>query len=267
MYWQQHKRRCLLGVVGLVIIAFMAWLLWTPVRGVPILEYHMVGNDAQPEEQPYIVPTAEFAAQLDYLQEAGYTTITMQEYTAARQGKRTLPAKPIILTFDDGYADNYTEMLPVLEAHGMRATMYMVTNDIDRDRYLTWEQLRDMQQRGVEIGGHTANHLPLTTLSPEEQADELKLSKLILEWNGIHWVGAFSYPNGAYTPEIAQRVREAGYLTAVTGDAGLNTDTTDFYELQRINIPQPRLGLLEFRLRLLKGEIMTKLQLHQHNLQ
>ena len=260
----QHKVRSLLLILLVGVLAFGSWLIWAPVAGVPILEYHMVGEDALPDEQPYIVPTADFAAQLDYLQAAGYTTITMQEYIAAWQGKRSLPEQPIVLTFDDGYADNYTEMLPVLEAHGMRATMYMVSNDIGQPRYLTWAQLQDMQQRGVEIGSHTANHQPLTTLTPEEQAEELRLSKLLMEWNGIRWIGAFSYPNGAYDADIAARVAEAGYFTAVTGDAGLNTERTNPYELQRINIPHPRLGIWEFRLRLLKGEIMAKLGWHQH---
>ena len=89
--------RILAACLGALLL-FVCWLIWSPVRGVPVLEYHMTGDDALPDELPYIVPQADLAAQLDYLQAAGYTTITMRDYLAARQGEYTLPAKPVILT-------------------------------------------------------------------------------------------------------------------------------------------------------------------------
>ncbi len=249
-----------------LVIALLAlgFALLPPAKGIPVLEYHQIGEPEDAESKPYCVPPEEFSAQLDYLAAQGYTTISMLDFMKAKKGKAELPDKPILLTFDDGYEDNYTNMLPILEAHDMRATVYVVTNDIGKKGYLTWPQLRDMQDRGVEIGSHTANHLPLTTLVPEQVEDELKLSKLLLEWNGIRTVFAFSYPNGAYTPEIAERVKANEYLTAVTGDAGLNTFETNPYELQRTNIPYPRLGLTEFRLRLWKSELFARLGLFQH---
>ena len=92
-----------------------------------------------------------------------------------------LPEKPVILTFDDGYESNYTELLPILEARGMKATVFMVANSIGREKYLSWEQLKDMQHRGIEIGSHTANHLPLTEMDMETARNEVKLSKLLME--------------------------------------------------------------------------------------
>ena len=94
--------------------------------------------------------------------------------------------------------------------------------------------------------------------------DEVHLSKLLLEWNGIHTVYAFSYPNGAYDETLPELLEQNGYLTAVTGDAGLNTFETNPYLMQRVNIPHPRFGLFEFKLRLLKAEVFTKLRIHQH---
>lgn len=87
----------------------------------------------------------------------------MLDFMKAKRGKMELPAKPVILTFDDGYEDNYTEMLPILEEYGMKATVYVITNQIGQPGYLTWDQLRAMQVRGIEIGSHTANHDPLTS--------------------------------------------------------------------------------------------------------
>ena len=149
-------RRLLLAAAALLLV-FVCWLVLTPMpKGIPVLEYHMIDEAPAEEEKVYAVPPEEFRAQLDYLQQEGYTAITMLDYAKARKGKFDLPAKPIVLTFDDGYEDNYTTMLPILEEHGMKATVYMVTNDIGRPEYLSWNQLRDMQDRGIEIGSHTA---------------------------------------------------------------------------------------------------------------
>ena len=255
-----------LGLFAVLFLGLAAWTKLTPApEGVLVLEYHLVDSGPVDEEgRAYNVPPEEFAAQLDDLQREGYTAITMLDFMKAKKGKAQLPEKPVILTFDDGYEDNYTEMLPILEAHGMTAVVYMVTNDIGQAGYLTWDELRDMQARGIEIGSHTADHLPLTTLPAAQQEDEIRLSKLLLEWNGIRTVFSFSYPNGAYDEAMPEMLKRNDYLTAVTGDPGINTFSTNPYELQRVNIPRPRFGLAEFRLRLWKAELMTRLGIHQH---
>ena len=242
----------------LIILAAAAWLLTAQPSGFPILEYHMVKDDAKPDEVRYAVPPAEFAAQLDYLAQEGYTTITPQDYARARKGKQELPAKPVILSFDDGYEDNWRVVLPMLQERGMKAVFYVVTNDIGQPGYMTWDNLFDLEHSGMEVGSHTANHIPLTTLTPTEQRDELRLSKLLLEWRGMKTIYSFSYPNGAYDDSIVTMLAEENYLTAVTGEAGLNTVETNPYRLHRVNIPAPHLGLTEFRLRLLKADLAAR---------
>lgn len=249
-----------LPIPVLLLMALAAWVLTAePPTGFPILEYHMVTEHPSPDAKPYVVPPEDFAAQLDDLAAQGYTTITPQDYARARKGKQQLPEKPIILTFDDGYEDNWRVVLPMLEERGMKAAFYMVTNKIGQPGYLTWDNLFDLERHGMEIGGHTANHLPLTTLSPEQQRDELRLSKLMLEWRGLKTIYSFSYPNGAYDDGIAAMLEEEKYLTAVTGEAGLNTLTTNPYLLRRVNVPPPHFGLMEFRLRLLKADLAARL--------
>ncbi len=244
----------------LLLMAFVAWVLTAaPPEGFPILEYHMVTENPHPDAKPYVVPPEDFAEQLDYLAEEGYTTITPQDYARARKGKQQLPEKPIILSFDDGYEDNWRVVLPMLEERGMKAVFYMVTNSIGKPGYLTWDNLFDMERRGMEIGSHTANHLPLTTLSPEKQREELRLSKLMLEWKGMKTIYSFSYPNGSYNAGVVTMLAEEEYLTAVTGEAGLNTLETNPYLLRRVNIPPPHFGLTEFRLRLMKADIAARL--------
>ena len=249
-----------LPLLVLLLTAFMAWVLMAvPPAGFPILEYHMVTENPRPGAKPYVVPPEDFAAQLDELREEGYTTITPQDYARARKGKQQLPEKPVILTFDDGYEDNYRVVLPMLEERGMKAVFYVVTNDIGKPNYMTWENLFDLERRGMEIGSHTANHLPLTTLSREKQREELRLSKLMLEWKGMKTIYSFSYPNGDYDAGVVAMLAEEEYLTAVTGEAGLNNVETNPYLLHRVNIPPPHFGLTEFRLRLMTADIAARL--------
>lgn len=244
----------------LLLAAFAAWILTaTPPSGFPILEYHMVTEEPRPGAERYVVLPEDFAAQLDYLTAEGYTTITPQDYARARKGKQQLPEKPVILSFDDGYEDNHRVILPMLEERGMKAVFYVVTNDIGLPGYMTWDDLFDLERHGMEIGSHTANHIPLTTLPPEKQREELHLSKLMLEWKGLKTIYSFSYPTGAYDAGIVAMLAEEDYLTAVTGEAGLNNVETNPYLLRRVNIPSPHFGLMEFRLRLMKADIAARL--------
>ncbi|MBE6097275.1 MAG: polysaccharide deacetylase family protein [Schwartzia succinivorans] len=232
-----------------------------PPEGVLILEYHKV-NDWS--EDSYTVKPEDFAAQMDELRAQGYETISILDFLRAKKGKQTLPEKAVIVTLDDGYKDNYTDMLPIMESRGMKATVFMVTNDIGLPGYLTWDMLRDMQNRGIEIGSHTANHLPLTEMSPADAREEVQLSKTLMEWNGIKTIFGLSYPNGKYKDFMPQMLKESEYLAAVTGDAGLNTFETNPYLLHRINIPRPHFGIEEFRLRIWKAKIFARLGLFQN---
>ena len=241
-----------------IILSTIIFLLPEP-EGFPILEYHQVTNELlDPVYEVYNVPPDDFAAQLDYLQAEGYTTITLQDFMRVVHGKDKLPDKPIVLTFDDGYQDNYQTMLPILEAHKMTAVVYVITNELGKKNYLTLDELKDMQKRGLEIGSHTSDHLPLTALDKITQRRQIRESKTFLEWSGLQTIYSLSYPNGAFNSEIEELLREENYLTAVTGEAGLNTLETNPYELYRVHIRKPRFGLTEFKFRLWKAKLFAK---------
>ena len=245
----------------LLTVAAAVILLLPEPEGFPILEYHQVTDEPlDPDFEVYNVPPDEFAAQLDFLQAQGYTTITLQDFMRVVHGKGTLPDKPIVLTFDDGYRDNYTTMLPILEAHGMTAVVYVITNQIGQKNYLTFDELKDMQRRGIEIGSHTADHLPLTTLDESARLKQIRESKIFLEWGGLQTIYSLSYPNGAFDADIEKILRQCEYLTAVTGEAGLNTLATNPYELYRVHIRKPRFGLAEFKFRLFKAKLFAKIR-------
>ncbi len=250
-------------IFALAGVGLLLYLRSLPApQGFPILEYHRVTKTDNSDGYSYNVPPPEFAAQMDYLVANGYTTITLIDFMKAKKGKFTMPEKPIIITFDDGYTDNFHELLPILTERKMKAVVFMITNNINEKGYLTWDELRALQENGMEIGSHSANHLPITTLDAEKADEEVRLSKLLMEWNGIKTVFAFSYPNGKYD---AKRdpvlLRDNEYLCAVTGDAGLNNEETDPYLLKRINVPHPRFGIYEFRWRLYKAELAERLNL------
>ena len=253
-------RKLSVAIILSALVAAIIFLLPEP-EGFPILEYHQVTDEQlDPDFEVYNVPPEEFSAQLDYLQTQGYTTITLQDFMRVVHGKGELPDKPIVLTFDDGYADNYSTMLPILEAHSMTAVVYVITNELGKENYLTLDALKDMQRRGIEIGSHTADHLPLTSLDAKAQLKQIHESKIFLEWSGLATIYSLSYPNGAFNSAIEEMLKQSEYLTAVTGEAGLNTLDTNPYELYRVHIRKPRFGLTEFKFRLFKAKFFAKLR-------
>ena len=177
---QEGSRFLRLAAALLIVLLLAAGALAAavelyPPQGMLILEYHKI-NDRTKDD--YTVSTKDFAEQMDALQADGYTTISVLDFLRAKKGKQELPEKPVVVSFDDGYSDNYTEALPILEERGMKATVFMVTNDIGLPGYLSLDQLRDMEKRGIELGSHTANHLPLTNMTVDEARDEVQKSKL-----------------------------------------------------------------------------------------
>ena len=235
-------------------------------NGFPILEYHMITANPDETSRIYSVPPEIFAEQMDFLIEHGYQTITIRDYIRASHGEIELPMNPIILTFDDGYSDNYSDLFPILKSRNMVAVIFVVSNLVGQPGYLTWDQIREMQSYGIEIGCHGANHISIENLSDESRRHEIIDSKKFLQYNGIYNVISFSYPNGKYDQKSLELIFE-NYSAAVTGDAGLNNFSTDPILLQRTNIPLPKFestAVFEFELRLKKCSAYTFLNIHQH---
>ena len=102
--------------------------------------------------------------------------------------------------------------------------------------------------------------MPLTSQDKITQRRQIRESKIFLEWSGLQTIYSLSYPNGAFNSELEELLREENYLTAVTGEAGLNTIETNPYELYRVHIRKPRFGLTEFKFRLWKAKFFAKLR-------
>ena len=179
-----------------------------------------------------------FAAQMRWLRLHGFHAVTqLQLYRALEEGG-TLPPRPVLVTFDDGYRDVLRNAAPVLARLRMPATAYVITDRISsRDSsFLTWQELRVLERDGIAIGSHTVHHLELTKLSDREALLELRGSRALLERRLGHPVQWLSYPEGAYDARVVRLARRAGYVLAVTTRPGTLQDARAPLELRRFEV-------------------------------
>lgn len=222
---------------------------------VPILNYHKVDNFYH----ALSITPQEFEEQMAYLSENGFTTITPDQLMSYLNHDRALPEKPIMITFDDGYLDNYTNAYPILKKYGFTATIFLVTNLVGHDeRFMTWDQVRTMQQDGFVFGSHTVSHVALNKLPREQVMAELIDSSKEIE----HQLGTkpryFAYPTGAYNPQVEEMVKQAGYKAAFTiryGQAGAESNP---YALERIPLFRGQHTFRSFFVRLNAAPILER---------
>jgi peptidoglycan/xylan/chitin deacetylase (PgdA/CDA1 family) len=208
---------------------------------VPILMYHYISRNprwpADPIRTGLSVLPRQLASQLMYLQRAGYTTITLDNFVAALHGEGSLPKQPVILTFDDGYEDFYTNAYPLLQQYNAQATIYIITEKIGAPGYMSLGQLRELAASPlITIGAHTRTHPMLATLKPAQSWDELAGSKIDLEQALGVPVHHLAYPAGNYSPLILQQARDIGFATAVTTQEGLLQRDDQLLTLRRVRV-------------------------------
>jgi peptidoglycan/xylan/chitin deacetylase (PgdA/CDA1 family) len=200
---------------------------WLPRKGFTALMYHHIGilTDPAAEQYPFTISPEMFAKQLDFLKRNGYTPISLDDLLRAYQTGQSTCAKPVMLTFDDGYADNYTALFPLLKQYRVPVLIFLITQRIGKEGYLTWEQVREMHQSGlVAFGSHTCTHRRLRSLSDEEIWQEITQSKKILEEQLNCPILSFCYPFGAggFDKRVRPKVLQAGYLFDFSTKKGIN---------------------------------------------
>lgn len=201
------------------------------IRQIPILYYHSVMLEAKNEVR---MPPDQFEAQMDFLCDNGYQSITLNQlYRAFYQGA-SLPPKPFVITFDDGYLDNYTTAFPILRRYGFTATVFMVSSYIGGEDFLSWPQLKELVASGWEIEGHTDTHPYLSKIDEITLLHELKSSKELLELGLGKTVDFLAYPYGDFDSAVLQAVRDTGYLMAFTTERGWANPNSDARQIQRI---------------------------------
>lgn len=220
-------------VIAVVVLAALAasarWAWWrSPQPGLSVLCYHKVGiPPAGSKLEELWVSPKKFRAQIKYLVDNGYRTLSFSELLAAHKSGAALPEKSVLITFDDGYENNYTTAWPILREFQAKANIFVVYNTIGKVNLwhnpaseawvnmATLDQLKEMQASGViEYGSHTMNHPHLGSLELSDAVCEMTESKRQLEAALGKEMFAFAYPygDGAYNEKVRAAALEAGYV-------------------------------------------------------
>lgn len=236
-------------------------------EGLPILMYHhLVPEKYNDPGNPYVVTAENFEAQMDFLKGAGYTTVSLKQYFDFLNGVGTLPPKPVVITFDDGYASNYHLAYPILKEREMKAVVFVVGAWVAEDDapyaperldQASWGQLKEMADSGVfEVQSHTYDaHYKVGLGSAltrrlvregggkesrvefrERVLSDLKSAREVIEECLSQPVYAFAFPYGRYNEEALEMVRQAGYSVALTTKNGFNEGNVDLWTLRRVGV-------------------------------
>ena len=235
---------------SLLSTIFYLFTFFRKREGILVLNYHRVNDTLAVNE--LVVSTKTFEEQMRYLKEHNYRVIGLQQMlnglSVAPLKREPVHPRTVLITFDDGFQDNYLNAFPILKKFGFPAVLFLTTGMIDTDKkfkkythmpspdMLTWSQVREMHNYGIEFGAHTVTHKLLTHKSVDEATKEIRESgKLVCEFASSKTC-AFCYPAGDYNKKIKEIVSESGYTCAFTVKPGINQSTDDLFALKRTAI-------------------------------
>ncbi|MDI6802824.1 MAG: polysaccharide deacetylase family protein [Bacteroidota bacterium] len=230
---------------------------------IKVLMYHIVTDDKSfcSKNRNIAVHVSEFRNQMKFLDRCGFVTITFEDYLLYMNGELNLPKKPIILSFDDGFADVHQYAFPILQEFGMRAVLFILgdrkikTNSWDHASGISPKplladyQIIEMHDAGFEIGSHALTHSKLTNIQREKAWEEISRSRMLLEIFLNTQVKSIAYPFGSVNKTLKILAEEAGYQIGCGSYSGPLVFGKDRFEIHRINIPG-QLTIFQFALRL-----------------
>jgi len=209
----------------------------------PVLMYHNINDEYDPRNTNVEMSASDFKNQMTALKENGYSAILFDDYINYINGEGVLPEKPVLVTFDDGYLNNYTVAFPILKELDMKATIFVVTGRMGVDGvvtypHFTWEQAKQMYDSGyIDIQSHTHFHSELINLPRNELVVELRKSKYLIEKNVGKKVNVLAYPYGFSNNTVRNEARLAGYEACVEINDKIpkvNSENSSQYKLCRI---------------------------------
>jgi|GEM_PF-322812 len=221
------------------------WRQYT--SGTVLLLYHAFGTDGEPPSR-YIVPQRRLRYQMAWLKWRRYHVLSLDEFLEYRRTYRFPPARSVVITIDDGYADNNTVAFPIFRRYGFPATIFVVSSAVGTHNWwdntgalsgrslLTWQAIHEMRPDGITFGAHTRTHPVLPTCNPERCMDELEGSRLELEHALKQPIRTFAYPYGEFDNVTLDAAEKAGFWAACSVRRGLNTPVTPVYALRRTTI-------------------------------
>ncbi|MDF2668298.1 MAG: polysaccharide deacetylase family protein [Paenibacillus sp.] len=200
---------------------------------IPVLNYHSIG--IQPGNNAVLSPK-NLEDQMNYLAKEGYTTLSMRQFIDIWEGRLEAPSKSVLLTFDDGYADNHQAALPILKKHNFKAVLFMSPGSVGDGWYVDWTQAKELHEAGWDIQPHGMTHPYLNKLSVEKQKAEIEEAARLIEENlGIR-AEMFCYPYGVYNKDTLKILTDNRYKIAFTIDQGVAETTQNPLTLKRLFI-------------------------------
>ena len=210
-----------------------------PVTYVPIVYYHYIRINPNPWDRvgfSLSTPPAMFRMQMQYLADHGFHVISLHQAVVAIKNHSGLPSRPVVLTFDDGYADFYTAAIPILRSHGFTATSFVISGRMGWGGFMTPSEVVAADGMGFTIGAHTVDHVALAAQTPARATWEMKQSKLTLEELLGHPVLDFAYPYGSFNGYDMAQARSLGFETAASTMYGSVHSAGQLFELSRMRI-------------------------------
>ena len=209
--------------------------------GVPILMYHYISTppeDADIYRQDLSVSPEHFRSQMQYLADHGYHVVSLYDVNQALRWGTPLPANPVVLTFDDGYRDAFTQAFPVLEEFGYTATFFVITARLDEGHpdYITWTQAETMAAAGMSIESHTKEHPNLVGRDSAFLLYQIEGSLESIEAHTGLRPRLFCYPAGRWDDSVLAALRSFGLWAAVTTEGGIGHTTDGLLLLRRVRI-------------------------------
>lgn len=203
-------------------------------KGVPVLMYHSIayekGNDLR-------VPKELFEQEMKYIRDNGYNTMTLDQLYSCISNNVPAPPKSVVITFDDGYQDNYTNAFPILKKYGLKATVFVITDTVDKNNsYMTSAELRELQNGGIDIESHTAGHDDLSQLSYDAQMKTLLTSRVFLEKLLGKKVRYIAFPCGKFNSFTEKAASDAGYAMAFLTVPGKAQIKQGVFRLHRVRV-------------------------------
>jgi len=247
------KPRKIFLVSGLIIALSIAGFYFY-IRAkyvVPILMYHHI--DEGGSSSSLSVSPENFRRQMHFLSRHNYNVIALAELLEAELKKERLPRNTVVLTFDDGYEDNFYSAYPVLKKYGLPAIIFVIVDSVGQEGYLNYTQMKEMASSGIiTIGSHTSTGDYLPGKKDPQLEREIGASKRILEARLNKRVDFFCYPIGGFTPRIQEIVKKYGYRASCTTNRGKfkSYKNCDLFALKRIKVKDNLANLFVFRVKL-----------------
>lgn len=238
------KKILVFSILALFLSVILVIVIIAPSKYVvPVIMYHSIDENVS---SSLSVSPKSFARQMKFLRDFGYNVISLEELIGYIRDRRPLKAKTLAITFDDGNRNNYTAAYPALKKYNLPATIFVIVDNVGKEDFLNWDQIKEMSLNNITIGSHTLKHAYLTSLDSKSLENELVLSKKILEERIGKRVDVISYPLGGFNEAVKEVVKRAGYIGACATNPGKKYPNNDIYALKRIRISKTSDNLFVF---------------------